>query len=1148
MSQEINSKEASQIVEDKNGYRWITCDNGLYIYDGTNYIHCLSTENPNSLSASHVNSIMTDNRGNIWAATQKGIDRYDDAALAFIHYEIDDNNHYILDIAQNPEGDIYAISRLFLFKLDKNSGIFKKQLKLRATGEKARLSIDSDGSVWIDYQSLSDRISFTSGRTEVVETLIPVGDAPAPFISRRERTVLSELETRDVIRICHRGGAIWALCNDAKLLKFSSEENRLLDEWDIHEIIGPDSSPWYDIKICGDGQMLLVSDGAMWLLDISGGEKPGIKCSYDTSFNPKATGSVSADGTLWISGGGAAIYYSSTEPKGKEPNGFSELEDVLPDISIDCWRNLTLKDGTIAFGFSDIGIVLLDPVSRQVKLTRLPDDIKQIFISDLFEASDGKIWISTSDNGLLVYDKTADRYESIDALDHQIIASVTEDNKGIIYINTYSGVYIYRDGKIQDLWHNSTGSPSMMITMPDGEVFLNNGHSYLQLNTLTEGNGYSVMPPLSVILCSKGKIISIDKSGGENRTVRLNFKAIPEGMHLYASCLEYSSNRAVNYWYRFGNREWRQAINSTDIPLYRIQYGTNRIKIKAVDVATSAESGVIDLRLNMRRPLFHFLIAFFALGTIAALAVLIRQQQKKKKETERIQENIDFLSNISHEFRTPLTLVNGAVETLAASGLTDGNESRMIKVIQRNTARMMKLVSQLLDFNRIEHNTLTLSVAKCDISSMMTRIMDMFSLGAEQKSIDLHLEGCEQERIVWVDADKIEKMMFNLISNALKYTPPSGKVTVKVEMKGKNLCIMVDDTGIGVPNGMHDAIFERYIRTDEGKKVAGGCGIGLYYTKALAEIHHGSVSVKNNDAGGACFTIIVPAGADDYTDKEKQEDTDTFKSIDIPATRSEFIIEQKEAASRDKPSILIIDDDYEIVHYLKMLLEKDYLVDFRYDAVSGYAQMNKKMPDIVICDVMMVDVDGFQFCRMAKENDATCHIPIVLLTAKSTVQDQITGFSEGADAYIVKPFNNDYLQAVLSSLLENRRRIQKLIQGMTSLPKDGIEGISSKDKNFLDRLNSLMEESLLEGELDIDTIAGKLGYSRTKLFYKVKAIAGQTPNEFFTTYKLNRSLELLAAGKYKISAVASMVGFSSASHFSTLFKKKFGILPSQYRK
>ena len=236
-----------------------------------------------------------------------------------------------------------------------------------------------------------------------------------------------------------------------------------------------------------------------------------------------------------------------------------------------------------------------------------------------------------------------------------------------------------------------------------------------------------------------------------------------------------------------------------------------------------------------------------------------------------------------------------------------------------------------------------------------------------------------------------------------------------------------------------------------------------------------------------------------------------------------------------------------MVHYLKMLLEKDYAVDFRYDAVSGYALMTKKMPDIVICDVMMVDVDGYQFCRMVKENDSTSHIPIVLLTAKATIQDQITGLSEGADAYVVKPFNNNYLLTVLSSILENRRRLQKIFQNTTKMPEEAMNGTSDKDKQFLERLYAIMEESLSQGELDVDTISAKLGYSRTKLFYKIKAIVGQTPNEFFTTYKLNKSLELLRSGKYKISAVAEMVGFSSASHFSNLFKKKFGMLPSQYR-
>lgn len=1137
--------DVSQSAEDNSGYKWIRCSNRLYIQDGTNYILCSRTSNPKSMSSSHVNSIMSDKRGDIWIATQMGIDRYDSGSQSFVHYGIEDSNHYILDLAQTPSGEIYAVSRLYLFKLDNNEGTFKRQMPLKSTGEKVQLILGDDGSIWIDYNDTRDRISLNSNVPTVVESINPREEIEP---ERTDREVLPELKKRDITRIECQGDFVWAVDHSRKLLKFSWSRNQLLEEYKIMDLVGEDPGSNLRLTVYDNGEILLCGLGRIYLLDSSGGDKPILKCRYETSFNPKASGNLDSHGGLWISGGGSAVYYAP--PGLKAVNNFFPIKNGLPDTSIDCWTSIKLKDGTMAFGFSDIGIVFLNPQTMSLSTTNLPDEISQMFIAGLHEDSNGKIWVSTTDNGLLIYDRTENSYIHPEVFRGQYVTSVTEDNKGRIYINATEGIYIFRDNKFMNLWGDSSHLPRTMLTMPDGQVYLYYNQHFLKLNDLAEDEKGNSIAPLSIILSSSGKVACrVSSDGADNNVINLRFKSVPAEMYLYPSCLDWSSARAVNYFYKAGSRGWTRAINPAAIPLYKIHYGFNRISLKAVDVATSAESDTIQLNIRVRRPLYHYLLAAFIITVVTSLVILISQRKKKLEEAERFKENIDFFSNMSHEFRTPLTLINGAVETLAVSGKQKGNEARMVKIIERNTARMMKLVNQMLDFNKIGNNALPLSVALCDISALMDRIMDMFSLGAEQKSIDMHLEGCDSPLPVWIDADKVEKMMFNLLSNALKYTPPSGKVSVNVRKEGKFILIAVEDTGIGIPEDMHEAVFERYTRTSDGKQVASGSGIGLYYTKALVNIHHGKISITNRDNGGASFLITLPADEDSFNAEEKNSTQDTFVSADSYTMQSEFIVQPNEDESKndEKPQLLIIDDDYEMVHYLKLMLEKDYKVDFRYDAVSGYALMNSKMPDIVICDVMMVDVDGFQFCRMAKDNEATCHIPIVLLTAKSTIQDQITGLSEGADAYVTKPFNNSYLLTVLSSILENRKRIQKLLQNSTRLSDKAIEGTSDKDKTFLSKLYELMEESLSEGDLDVDTISNKLGYSRTKLFYKLKAIAGQTPNEFFTTYKLNRSLELLSSGKYKISAIAEMVGFNSASHFSSLFKKKFGILPSQYR-
>lgn len=1127
-------------LQDKNGYRWICSSNALYIYDGANYIHCINTSDSSSLSASHVNTVITDGDGTIFVATQKGIDSFDHESQSFRHYKVDDSNHYIVDLATGPDGDIYAISRLYLFKLDRQTAIFRKVLNLKPSSVGIHFSKDPDGGIWINYDNESDSISFSDGSAKVARISIPKQqeENANPAISS-----LDDLKIRDNDYLALTGDICWILREDGNLWEFSYSDNTLLGVFSMDDILGPGHEDITLIKSFGK-ELLAFSDRIVYRLDVSKEGAPRLSAKYTLPVI-RSLGILSPDGSVWVSGSGAAVYCASDSTGDR----FVKLTDGFPDKSMDCWSSIVLKDGTLAFGFTDIGLVLVNPVSKEIRRTTLPPEILQMFILGLYEDQSGLIWIATTDNGILTYDRVSGKYGKPEGIKDQFISNIAEDKDGNIYINTPSGVYISKNGKISKLWGNfkEYSRSRFLVQMPDGQVYFSNDGHLIHLNPLSGVTEENPVPPLNLILCLNDNVIRFYNSS-DGESYRLRFKTKPEGLYFYLNCLNFDSDRAINYYYKVGNGNWQNPIFSSPVPLYDLGYDANTIQFRAEDAMGSSDEPVMSINIWVRRPPLQYVMSFFILAIIVTSLVLFIQWKKKKDETERIKENMDFFSNISHEFRTPLSLVNGAVDALSSSKDIKGNDERMVGVIKRNSARMLKLVSQMLDIRKIDHNTLPLSVAIGDVSAEMNKIMEMFSVGAEQKSIDLTLYGCEKPIEVCVDMDKIEKMMFNLISNAIKYTPPGGKVNVNVTDDGENLILVVEDTGIGIPQDMIEKVFDLYSRTEKSRKLAGGYGIGLYYTKSLVRIHHGTIKVENRETGGTRFTISLPDRENYYTEKEKQADESTFKTVDNSSNQSEFIVKPVKKSYPDgKPSILIIDDDYEIVHFLKMLLEKDYKVDFRYDAVSGYAQMNKVMPDIVICDVMMVDVDGYQFCRMAKSNDATSHIPIVLLTAKSTMQDQIAGFQEGADAYIVKPFNNEYLQTVLSSILENRRRLQKIYQNSTAVPEKGVDGVPDRNKEFMETLYSYMEESLRQGELDVDTISAKFGYSRTKFFYKLKAIVGQTPNEFFTTYKLNRSLELLKSGKYKISAIAEMMGFNSASHFSGLFKKKFGILPSQYR-
>lgn len=1210
------------------GYEWILSEEGLFVHDGSNYIHFKNTSDPESISSTTVNDIMLDSEGRVWAATQKGVDLY--TGDSFRHFPIDDANHYMRGVSQTPDGSIWAISRYFLFRLEPADSVFRRVAPLKVSQATIQMRSDDDGSIWINYRDEVVRLALDGSLPEFSvaagnniqsffvdrSALLYLNDGGRLRIvdsrSGKEMTVsrsLQEMNTAPIVNIdgydgynvhitttegeyvydsffnrltspeedniqsvynpllryieqtgytrsVQNGNYVWILSPGSRLAQFGIAENRILAVYDLNAITGRSGS-FTDIKCFRDGR-LVVCGSAVFILSVSDSGSVGLESAISCPQGRRASIALGADGSIWAGCPGARIYRA--EPGGQ----FREVESGLPDVSVDCWRSVTLHDGTIVFGYSDLGPVFVNPASGEISTVELPDDVKQLFITDLFEDSRGYLVISTSDNGLLVLDPSRKMMPIPEVLRNEYVISVTEGPDGVMFINTLSGAFQCKDRVYSLLWNDADEFPKQkhMLRTPDGQVFIKASDRFMSLSSLSAEKGSRLNYPLSMIVSSRRRVVMHTTSLDDPQGNVIRFSSIPEGVNIYVSCLDYSRRRALSYSYRIGRKgEWMTTMGTTVIPLYNIHYGSNRVELKAADMSSMSETEPLSLNIIVRRPLLHYLLVIFIIAIIITSLVLYYTSIQKKREAElnkaekemleRVnRDNIDFFGNISHEFRTPLTLIHGAVDMMKENGGKGSEQARLINVVNSNTFRMLKLVSQMLDFNKLDHDTLRLSVEKTDIKSLVERIVEQFSAGARKKSLDMSFV-CEQEAVEgWIDTDKVEKILYNLLSNALKYTPPAGCVEVRLREEGGSLVITVSDTGIGIPENKLEEIFERFTRVEEGRKISSGSGIGLNYTRSLARLHHGTVTAANASPRGAVFTVTLPCVENAYTDSEKgaaSPDENMLRGDDMPLIGEYYTVPEDNQGEKGRSRMLIIDDDYEMVHFLKMLFERDYEVDFRYDAVSGYSQMEKTSPDIVICDVMMVDLDGYSFCRMVKENNATSHIPVVLLTARATTRDQIDGYNAGADAYVVKPFDNEYLRTVVGSVIANRKRIQSILQQSTVLPSAKISGTSQNDRDLLEKVYQLMEESLSAQELDVDTISSKLGYSRTKLFYKIKALTGQTPNEFFTIYRLNRSLELLKTGKYKIAAIAGMVGFNSASHFSSLFKKHFGVLPSQIK-
>jgi len=469
---------------------------------------------------------------------------------------------------------------------------------------------------------------------------------------------------------------------------------------------------------------------------------------------------------------------------------------------------------------------------------------------------------------------------------------------------------------------------------------------------------------------------------------------------------------------------------------------------------------------------------------------------------------------------------------------------------------MFKLVNQLMDFNKLENDTLRLSVEQIDVVEAMNNICDTFEFNMKEKGLVLNRFGMEDELLAWTDGDKLEKIVSNLLSNALKFTPQGGHIDVSLDVNEEKVKVTIADTGKGIPEEQKENIFKRYYQLDNQTKAIKnwGTGIGLYYSRRLAELHHGSLTAGNRKEGtGAVFTFIYPMAEQAYTEQERRplegDGVADFRIVDKPtpvSTQHQVLSTQQSEDNR--PTILVVDDDTEIINYMRLLFSQDYRLITCLDADTALEEMRAEEPNIVLSDVAMPGKDGYELCHEIKQDIQLSHIPVILVTAKITAENQVEGLSVGADAYVTKPFEPAVLSALIQSQLKNRERVRKLLTNATTMEDESVEeALSEQDKHFMEELYKLMEEELSNSELDVTRITKMLYISRTKLYYKIKGLTGETPSSFFRTYKLNRAAELLKSGKYTVSEIADKCGFSTQSHFAVVFKKQFGVTPTEYK-
>jgi signal transduction histidine kinase/DNA-binding response OmpR family regulator len=570
------------------------------------------------------------------------------------------------------------------------------------------------------------------------------------------------------------------------------------------------------------------------------------------------------------------------------------------------------------------------------------------------------------------------------------------------------------------------------------------------------------------------------------------------------------------------------------------------------------EKQISDKESQKQKLMRNFIL--IGLVLMILLAGFIYRSYRNKRKANQLLAEIDELksrmfSNISHEFRTPLTLILGPLDEMIGEGESKRPSLKTLKMMQRNASRLLSLVNQMLDLSKMDAGKLKLELIENDVVQALRTIILSFSSLAEQKHIRFEYFVPDHPCITWFDPDKLEKIVNNLISNAFKFTPENGIVKVNASLsfiENPVLNLSVEDTGKGIPPDHLEKIFNRFHQVEGTSEIEQiGTGIGLALVKELLELMHGKITVESTLSEGSNFRIYLPLGkshlkenefvlAETRDTKGKKREVFYEETVSISHEESDLYAEGKE----DLPLVLVVDDHPDIRTHIRQKLEKFRVLEAG-DGAEGMEIATEHIPDLVVTDLMMPNMDGVEFCKKLKMDERTSHIPVIMLTAKASVENRIVGLETGADDYITKPFNMKELLTRINNLIDQRRKLrERFSREVTLQPKD--IAITSADEKFLNRTIEIIEKNMGDGEFDVASLREEIGLSHMQMFRKIKALTDQAPGDFIRTIRLKRAARLMEKKFGNIAEITYEVGFNNLSYFAKCFKEMFGMSPLEY--
>ena len=890
------------------------------------------------------------------------------------------------------------------------------------------------------------------------------------------------------------------------------------------------------------------------------------------------------DGRLWLATMGYGLLRLDYETN--EVKVYSQHEDAGKDRKINSIANnyiakISLSpDGKRIYTATSMGVCAMDIATENWVSTFGVNCLNYGTAARVVREFDGELLMGTND-GLICYNMKTRKQDWLtveDGLADNGICSIEQDAKGNLWISTDHGLcrmnpktkktnnYFVDNGLQSNEFSDGASSEGSKGWLVFGGLA---GVTWFNPDNIRESEwkaevkltGFSVNgePVTRATMSGFWQVV-------DTTVIASDRFVLSPGDNTFAvqlSTLTYDNPEHIVYRYRINQEDW-----------VRMQPGVNEITFSHMapgeyNFCVVAEQNGIETPERCFKVIIHapwyrtpiaYLIYILALGTL--FWMYRRQRQRKEQDRLRLQEHmhaeeladtkLKFFMNISHEIRTPMTLIVAPLLSLIKQD-DDPHRRSIYETIRRNAERILGLINQMMDLRKIDKGQMQMHMCETELVSFVGDIFTLFSQQAKSKNLQFTYEHDTQELPAWIDRDNFDKVVVNLLSNAFKFTPAGGSIHLRLAHDDKHARIYIKDTGDGIPEDKLHRVFERFYQAPNSLDERNlGTGIGLDLTRSLVELHHGTIEVHNNKDGKGCeFCVTIPLGNAHLKAEEMLQDKPEVSNT--TSLFDETVVIENETQTSESPKsskrqrLVIVEDDAEIRGYLETELSTDYDIIVARDGRAGLTEVLKNIPDLVISDVMMPEMDGNTMCSKIKTNPATSHIPVILLTAKSRDEDQLEGLEMGADSYIMKPFNMDILRRTIVNLIHTHKMLQLKYGRNDSLEQqvDQVE-VKSPDDLLLERVMKVINKNLSNSDLSIDKIADEVGISRVHLHRKMKELTGQTPHDFIRNIRLKQAANLLAGHNMNITEVMYACGFNNAASFSTIFKKFYGMSPREY--